>query len=456
MVSEKQRQMSATISIDDLRVGMYVHLDLRWWAHPFALSSFLVTSSDEVAKIRALGLKELRWSPERSRLEPVPEAGDAALGAALGDDAGRASDGADSNSPSVDEYAAESADAEQAGAGQSVSAQQRRAELAEQRRASQLVQRQYTEAAQAWTAITETFQRTPADARQTAEAITQAMLQKMLGDQDMCIRMISEGAGDRSTLHALNVTVLSMLMGRSFGFDTPAMSDVGVGALLHDIGKLELPSRVRHLDGGFTAAELSLYRSHVARGITQAQRMGLTPGATAVIAQHHELADGSGYPVRLSGARIDPASRIIALVDRFDNLCNPLLPHLAMTPHEAVSLLFAQNQNKFDVTMLGAFIRMMGVYPPGSVVQLTDERYGLVIGVNSSRPLKPRVLVHDPRVAADEALVLDLQAFPDLGVRRSLKPSAIPAESQHYLSPRQRIAYFFEPQPAVLVAEGVD
>ena len=89
------------------------------------------------------------------------------------------------------------------------------------------------------------------------------------------------------------------------------------------------------------------------------------------------------------------AARIVALVNRFDNLCNPHLLARALTPHESLALLFAQWRSQFDTSILSAFIKMMGVYPPGSVVQLTDDRYGLVMAVNSARPLKPSVLVHD-------------------------------------------------------------
>ena len=94
------------------------------------------------------------------------------------------------------------------------------------------------------------------------------------------------------------------------------------------------------------------------------------------------------------------AARIVALVNRYDNLCDPALPAHALTPHEALSLMFAQTRSKFDASMLNAFIRMMGVYPPGSVVQLTDDRFALVTNVNSTRPLKPRVLVYDRAGAA--------------------------------------------------------
>jgi hypothetical protein len=174
--------------------------------------------------------------------------------------------------------------------------------------------------------------------------------------------------------------------------------------------------------------------------------MNLTPGATLVIAQHHEHADGSGFPLRLNSDRMSTASRIVSLVNRYDNMCNPHVPSRALTPHEALSLLFAQGKNRYDTAILGAFIKMMGVYPPGSVVQLTDDRYAMVVSVNSARPLKPRVLVHEAKVPRDEALVLNLETEPRLGIRRSLKPQQLSTESLEYLSPRPRVAYFFEPE----------
>ena len=142
---------------------------------------------------------------------------------------------------------------------------------------------------------------------------------------------------------------------------------------------------------------------------------------------------------------MSPLARVVALVNRYDNLCNPHVIAHALTPHEALSTLFAQSKTKFDTAILGAFIKMMGVYPPGSAVQLTDDRYALVVSVNSSRPLKPRVLVHEHGVPRDEALLLDLEHADGLGIRRSLRPQQLPATTLAYLAPRPRVAYFFEP-----------
>jgi HD-GYP domain-containing protein (c-di-GMP phosphodiesterase class II) len=435
--------MSSTIDIHHLRVGMFVHLDLGWWAHPFALSSFLVTTPEQIATIRGLGLKRLRWSPEKSRL---PDVADSQAPAAGGAPETAAKDAvAQAAGLAAAEAAACDAEAK-------AKAERRRAALAAQREADRVCAAQYAEAGQGWKLAAEQVSTLPTASRATTEALTRALLDKMMVDGEMCIRVLAEAHGDRNAAHALNVAVISLLMGRVFGFNDAEMMDLGVGALMHDVGKCDIPDRLRLPDGLFTAAENAQYREHVAHGVAHGQRMGLTPGAMTVLAQHHEMADGSGFPHKLNLDRMSAPARIVALVNRYDNLCNPAVPSHALTPHEALSLIFAQAKSKFDATMLNAFIRMMGVYPPGSMVQLTDDRFALVCSVNTSRPLKPSVLVCDPEVPIDEALKLDLEEVADLGIRRSLKPSQLPLAVQNYLSPRQRIVYFFEPAVAGTLA----
>lgn len=420
--------MAARIAVDDLRVGMFVHLDLGWWAHPFALSSFKITSDDQIATIRGLGLDRVRWSPEKSSFDDDTDA-PAATGPAAP---------ADQDPPA--EPLAESPEQRRK--------REQREHLAAQREATRVCTRQYNEAAKAWRAASEQVASQPLFAREATEGLTRALLGKMMVDGEVCIRVLSEVQGDRATAHALNVAVISMLMGRAFGFSEAEMHDMGVGALLHDVGKLELPERVRHADPQASAAEANLYREHVARGVAQGKRMGLSPGALLVIGQHHEMADGSGFPLRLGVDKMTAAARIVALVNRYDNLCDPAQAAHALTPHEALSLIFAQTKSKFDASMLNAFIRMMGVYPPGSVVQLTDDRFALVTNVNSTRPLKPRVMIYEPDVPSDEALQINLEQVSDLGIRRSLRPQHLPAAALQYLSPQQRVIYFFEPAVA--------
>jgi hypothetical protein len=172
--------------------------------------------------------------------------------------------------------------------------------------------------------------------------------------------------------------------------------------------------------------------------------MGLSVGALQNIANHHEMVDGSGFPKRAMGDALSRPAKILALVNRYENLCNPSRPASALTPHEALAMIFAQLKTRFDSVVMSAFIRMMGVYPPGSIIQLLDDRIAMVMTVNSSRPLKPRILVHDSKIPMHEALIVDLENAPELGIRRSLKPTELNTDSIDYLMPRQRVCYFFE------------
>jgi len=420
----QDRSNDPLIDVSQLTVGMFIHLDLGWMSHPFPLSSFKIASSDQLLILRRLGLTQVRWSPSKSdlSLQPSPEALPAAA----------AEPGAAAPTPPVEPSP------------EDLAREAHRRALAAQRQALRLCEEQYGEAADGFRSVMESVQTNPHQARTEAEGLTAALLDKMLVEGDLNMRLLNEAAGDRSTAHALNVCIIALLLGRAFGLGRDEMMDLGVGSLLHDVGKLEVAARLRHRDESFTSAESQAYQQHVAKGVAIAQTMGLSPAPLLIIAQHHEHADGSGFPQRINMDRMSTGARIVALVNRFDGLCNPLITSKAMTPHEALSLMFAQGRNRFDATMLNAFIRMMGVYPPGSTVQLTDDRYALVVSVNSARPLKPRVMVHDVKIAKEEALILNLEELPDLGIRRSLKPQFLPRTSLDYLSPRARIAYFFD------------
>ena len=414
------------IDVDDLRVGMFVHLDMSWMSHPFPLGSFKIAGADQIATIRSLGRQRVRWSPTQSDAltptEPAAPANETTIAPSAG-----LGTIAPQRSP---EWEAR---------------QRHKRELSEQRAALVVCERQFDEAAHGCRQITELVPKEPQQARAQAEQLSRALVDKMLIGQELCIRLLSDAAGDKASTHALNVTIISLLMGRSFGLSDADMLDLGVGAMLHDIGKLDLPERMRHRDEHFSNSEARFYEEHVAHGVAHGRKMGLSSGAMLVVAQHHEHADGSGFPLQLNSDRMTIAARIVALVNRFDNLCNPHIPSRAITPHEAVALLFAQGRNKFDTAILGAFIKMMGVYPPGSAVQLTNDRFAIVVGVNSSRPLKPRVLVHEHGVPREDALIVDLEHAAGLGIRRSMKPLALPPESLGYLAPKPRAAYFFEP-----------
>ena len=409
------------IDIHLLRKGLFVQLDLGWMDHPFPKGSFKITSSEQIQTIRGLGLTQVRYYPDKS-------------------------------DPAEDDTLAQPAALQPATSAAEVrplspEAQQRklRAEqLGAQQRSLMACERRFTEATRQYKKVVDSALSQPEQAREHSQALVSGCVGELIADGESAIRLLSEGMGDRNAMHPVNVMVVSLLLGKALGLSSQELNDLGQAALLHDMGKLQLPDRVRVLDEHFTATELKMYQEHVTQSVNIGKRMGLAPAVLVAIAQHHEMVDGTGFPLHLKDDRLGTAGKILALINRYDNLCNPAKASLALTPHEALSVIFAQMKARFDAVVLGAFIRMMGVYPPGSVVQLVNDRFAIVVSVNSARPLRPRVIVHDPSVPKDEALILDLEHHPQLGIRRSLKPTQLPKPALDYLSPRQRVCYFFE------------
>ena len=418
----------AFVSPDQLRVGLYIELELGWMSHPFPKGSFKISSDRQIETLRGLGLKRVRYVPAKSdpevQAQPAP---------AL---------------PVVPDGAPASPDADPAQE-QLMAPQQRRESrhavlLQAQRESLARCDQKFGAAIRRYEAVLDQLKTEPTQAGRECRELVDEIVFDVLGQGECSILLLSEGIGERTGMHPVNVTVLSLLLGDALGLSVEQLHDLGTAAFLHDIGKTKLAERVRSMHGGFSAADLDAYRGHVAHGVLLAKRLGLADGATRAIAEHHELADGSGFPRQTRGDAISMPGRILALVNRYENMCNPSPRSPMATPHEALSLIFSQSRARFDAAILNAFIRMMGVYPPGSVVQLANDRFALVVSVNSMRPLRPRVLVHDPAVARDQALVLDLEQPGAPGIRRSVRPAVLPKATMDYLSPRLRICYFFE------------
>lgn len=423
---------SRWIDVAYLRRGLFIQLDLGWMDHPFPKGSFKITSDDQIKTIFSLGVSQVRYFPDQS--DAPSDSAPAPLAEFESDfqrTSGQSATGLERPpQPTLDEV--------------EMLRLQRRDRLASQRRSLAVCERRFGEATQQYRRVVEQASSRPVQMREESTALVVDCVGDILAEGESAIRLLSEAMGERSAVHPVNVMVVSLLLGKALGLPAAALTDLGLAALLHDLGKIQMAERMRHQDVGFSASEQMVYQGHVEHSLVMGRRMGLSEDVLRSIGQHHELANGSGFPSGLVGPNLSTSGKILALVNRYDNLCNPPRLVNAMTPHEALSLIFAQMKARFDTATLGAFIRMMGVYPPGSVVQLMNDGYAMVVSVNSTRPLKPYVVVFDASVPRDEALMVDLEHAPELGIRRSLKPSQLPRVVQDYLSPRQRVSYFFE------------
>jgi hypothetical protein len=155
---------------------------------------------------------------------------------------------------------------------------------------------------------------------------------------------------------------------------------------MHDVGKLDVPDRLRHPEEGFSSASSRPTATTWPRAWHAGPAsMGLAAGALQVLAQHHEHGRRQRLPAAPGLRTHQPGARMVAIVNRYDNLCNPVARHRADAARGGVGAVRAEPQQVRHAAVLNAFIRMMGVYPAGSLVQLTDDRYAMVVGVNSSR-----------------------------------------------------------------------
>jgi hypothetical protein len=177
-----------------------------------------------------------------------------------------------------------------------------------------------------------------------------------------------------------------------------------------------------------------------------AQSGAFSPAALAVIADHHESVDGSGWPLgkKTSGK----GARILAMVDRYDRLCSPeVTDRDPLMPAEALATMFRHENSKYDMGLLSALIKLLGVYPPGTVVQLSDGTLAMVVSPGR-KSLQPKVLIYSPELPKDEAPTLDLDAEPDLKIAEAIRPTALPPDVLQWLNPQQRLSYFFSVEDA--------
>jgi len=285
----------------------------------------------------------------------------------------------------------------------------------------------------------------PAETLQATSKLVNQIAESILSAPELAIQVMGgKLGGEELYFHSLNVTMLSMMMARDLKLPAEVVGVLGVGALLHDIGRKEVPDKILLKVEPLTPAEQHFFELHPTYGVEMAKKMHLSATALAIIAQHHELFDGSGYPAKLKGEAIHLLARVVVIANHYDELCNPIHIANALTPHEALSLMFAKLRGKFDPKLLSAFIRCLGVYPPGTIVQLSNGFIGMVSTVNTAHPMKPIVVVYDADVPKEEAMLLDMDTQTDLNIGKAIRPGQVPREIYNYLSPRKRVSYYFD------------
>jgi putative nucleotidyltransferase with HDIG domain len=412
------------IDVSQLQVGIYVHLDLGWMDHPFTLSNFKVKDEEQISIIKKTGLKKLRYDPKRSDCQPLP----------IKIDTPTSSVEITSNHTSPNEVETES----------NVD-NTKNLRLKELHHAINECEKKFINTSNIAKQVTRNILTDPSASIEQAALIINDMVDTALMEGDVAVHALNGNrSSDAHYVHPLNVTILALIMAKSIDMSKEDARLLGMAALFHDIGKAEISDKILLKKEPLTKSEQSHFEQHSEIGARMAQEVGLPVRIGKVILQHHEHADGSGYPKHLRGEQTDHLARLIALVNGYDNLCNPNNFALAKTPYEALAHMYANQRAKYDESLLKRLIKSLGIYPPGSIVQLSTGSYATVISVNPNKPLRPYVMLHDPLTNRHEPQIMDLREEPSININACLRPNQLPADVLEYLNPRKRISYFMD------------
>ncbi|KDP86059.1 HD-GYP domain-containing protein [Cupriavidus basilensis] len=199
---------------------------------------------------------------------------------------------------------------------------------------------------------------------------------------------------DYTYLHSFAVCALMIALGRTLGLDNGEVQQLGLAGLVHDIGKISIPTQVLHKRGDMTAAEMAMVQRHPSVGyriLNEARLYSNIP--LDVCVHHHERIDGRGYPFGLHGHEISVHAKIAAVCDTYDSLTSSRPGHQAWTPARALEYMAVRVDTLFDRTVFQAFTRSIGIYPLGTVLRLRSGRLAVVFAQNDNEPLRPRVKV---------------------------------------------------------------
>jgi HD-GYP domain-containing protein (c-di-GMP phosphodiesterase class II) len=225
------------------------------------------------------------------------------------------------------------------------------------------------------------------------EEIADKMIESVMDDADAMKCISALRTKDAYLLeHSVNVAFLLVTFGKHLGLDKTMLKQMAVGGILHDIGKIKVDNEVLHKPGKLTPEEFEHMKLHQVYAVEiMAQTQGLAQVSKDVCLMHHEKLDGRGYPKGLKGDEIPIHGRMSCIVDIFDALTATRCYKEAMSPAAAFKILMSLTPFHLDQALVYEFIRCVGIYPVGSLVQLSDERVGIVWEAKDRDALHPVV-----------------------------------------------------------------
>ena len=354
--------MIKKIRVQQLTPGMFVHdMDCGWMEHPFLTGSFKVRSENDVGKMIGYGIQELYIDTDRGLdLTDAPTQGEVEshithqMAAIV------------MNPVSIEPATLH----EELGRARIVLAEANKVigDLMHSVRIGRQIE------------------------QEQVDHVVGKMSNSILRNKDALLSLCRIKEKDNYTfLHSVSVGALLMCFTRAFNLKAGDMEQVGIGGMLHDIGKTMVPDRILNKPGDLTQDEFLTMQMHVVYGQNiLSNTHGISQTTFDVVAQHHERYDGSGYPLKLKGSEMSIFGQMASIVDVYDAITSNRCYRKAMDPTVALRKMFEWSKFHFDPLLIQAFVRTIGIYPVGTLVMLESKRIAVVIdqqGRDLTRPL---------------------------------------------------------------------
>lgn len=399
-----------TIPVEQLKVGMFiVGMDRSWFQTPFFSHRWLLKRAEDLARLKSSGIKEVT------------------IDVAIGVDVEPAADGG--SNPSFAKRDAPGKDSEASNAFVQATLHERR-DPPPAPRLEQQVEMARQVRAEALLAVEHIFSGVKTGAPLDCPALRSVVagfFSRLAEHPAAALTLVQLEQMQRLDgnlyAHAVDVCVLSLIIGRAQGLDPDTLEAVGMGALLHDIGETRLPRNLLH-HPGYVSEGRGLFRFHPQIGAAMlASSSDLPPVARAIVLQHHERLDGFGYPGGLGGARLPLTSQVVGLVDVYDAMASRRSGRPPLSPGQAVRQLYQLGlKEQYDRALVEQLIQCLGVYPFGSLVELSTGERAVVYAVNPDERLRPSVkLIADAQGRTyPRPRLIDLSAPPPDEIERTV------------------------------------
>jgi len=412
------------IATADLEIGMYVSgLDRPWLDTPFATQGLFIQSAREIEQLRQYCdhvLVDRRRSVQpdayrsRARLQPVQDAAPAPQGA---------------DAPPPRERRRVPLD--KIFSGRRIAPYRDHSPWEEEApRAAQAVAVLVDDIDGIFEEVEEGHKLDIVRLRKSVEPVVDSISR----NPDACLWVARLKQHDQYTYkHSLCSAIWSVSLGRQIGLQRHDLRSLAMGCMLMDVGKLRVEPELLQAGRKLTQEEMARVAAHVGHGIAIVQESGvLNRDVLDIVAHHHERFDGSGYPSGLRHGEIPPFARIAGIVDTYDAVTSRRSYAAPMSPSDAIKLLYRGRDAAFQAELVEAFIQAVGIYPAGTVVELSSGEVGVVVAEYRIRRLRPKVMIllDAHKRSLRKSKLVDLQrevdrsGAPCLSISRSLEPDA--------------------------------